>query len=57
MPENLENEEARQFFENLCKEHKIECKPPRTTARLIDKLVGEFIEVDCCNPTFITEHP
>jgi lysyl-tRNA synthetase class 2 len=35
----------------------IECSPPHTTARLLDKLVGEFIEPTCINPTFITEHP
>ena len=30
---------------------------PRSTARLIDKLVGEYIESDCKNPTFIIDHP
>merc|ERR1711977_705614 len=39
------------------KEFGIECSPPHTTARLLDKLVGEFIEPTCINPTFITEHP
>jgi lysyl-tRNA synthetase class 2 len=24
---------------------------------LIDKLVGEFIEVNCKNPTFLIDHP
>lgn len=27
-----------------CKKHNVECSPPQTTARLLDKLVGEFIE-------------
>ena len=31
--------------------------PPLTNARLLDKLVGEFIEEQCINPTFITGHP
>lgn len=35
----------------------IECPPPRTSARLLDKLCGEFIEEACINPTFIMEHP
>lgn len=35
----------------------IECPPPRTSARLLDKLCGEYIEEKCINPTFITEHP
>ena len=30
---------------------------PRTTARLLDKLVGDFLEVKCLNPTFIINHP
>jgi lysyl-tRNA synthetase class 2 len=57
LPKDLESEEARQVFENLCKKFKVDCKPPRSTTRLIDKLVGEFLEKDCKNPTFITEHP
>ena len=35
----------------------IDCPSPRTAARLLDKLVGEFLEEQCINPTFITEHP
>lgn len=41
----------------LLDKHGIECSPPRTTARLLDKLVGEFLEMKCDNPTFITDHP
>ncbi len=37
--------------------HNVECSPPRTAARLLDKLVGDFLEETCINPTFITEHP
>ena len=35
----------------------MECPPPRTTARLLDKLVGELLESQCINPTFICDHP
>lgn len=35
---------------------KVECSPPLTNARMLDKLVGEFIEETCVNPTFITGH-
>ncbi|SPP77991.1 lysine--tRNA ligase isoform X1 [Drosophila guanche] len=45
------------FLSQLCVKHQVECPAPRTTARLLDKLVGEFIEEDCINPTFICEHP
>jgi lysyl-tRNA synthetase class 2 len=53
----LASKEATQFLIDLCKKHKVECSPPHTSARLLDKLVGDFIEVNCINPTFITEHP
>lgn len=49
--------ETKQFFDKLCVAHQIECPAPRTTARLLDKLVGEFLEEDCINPTFICDHP
>jgi lysyl-tRNA synthetase class 2 len=35
----------------------VECSPPHTTARLLDSLVGEFLEDNITHPTFITEHP
>ena len=45
------------FLEELCAKHDVQCSAPRTVARLIDKLVGHFLEENCINPTFITEHP
>lgn len=30
--------ETRRFFDNLCVERNVECPPPRTTARLLDKV-------------------
>ncbi|KAF7269944.1 hypothetical protein GWI33_017035 [Rhynchophorus ferrugineus] len=53
----LSTESANKFLSDLCTKHNVECPAPRTTARLLDKLVGEFIEERCINPTFITEHP
>ena len=46
MPENtqLHTEESRAFFDKLCKEKGVECSNPRSTARLIDKLVGHYLE-------------
>lgn len=41
----------------LCREHNLECSPPQTVARLLDTLVGEFLENDIIHPTFVTEHP
>ncbi|GCC27681.1 lysine--tRNA ligase isoform X2 [Chiloscyllium punctatum] len=55
--DQYETEEARKFFDDLCNQKGVECPPPRSTARLLDKLVGEFLEVTCINPTFICDHP
>ncbi|XP_065423771.1 lysine--tRNA ligase isoform X3 [Chrysemys picta bellii] len=55
--DHFETEETRKFFDAICVERGVECPPPRTTARLLDKLVGEFLEVTCINPTFICDHP
>ncbi|XP_033014770.1 lysine--tRNA ligase isoform X1 [Lacerta agilis] len=55
--DQFNTEETRQFFDAICEERGIECPPPRSTARLLDKLVGECLEVTCINPTFICDHP
>uniref|UniRef100_A0A0C9RFR7 Lysine--tRNA ligase n=1 Tax=Fopius arisanus TaxID=64838 RepID=A0A0C9RFR7_9HYME len=55
--DELSTKEANQFLSDLCVKHEVECPAPRTTARLLDKLVGDFIEETCINPTFIVDHP
>ncbi|XP_003704018.2 lysyl-tRNA synthetase isoform X2 [Megachile rotundata] len=55
--DQLNTPEANEMLSNICIKHEIECPPPRTTARLLDKLVGEFIEETCIHPTFILDHP
>jgi lysyl-tRNA synthetase class 2 len=57
LPKDLSTEETRQFLIKLCADKKVECSPPLTTSRLLDKLVGEFIEPTCVNPAFICDHP
>jgi len=54
---DLQTEEARKYLDNLCTKHNVECGNPRTTARLLDKLVGDYLEIQCNNPTFIMDHP
>ncbi|CAH1269734.1 KARS [Branchiostoma lanceolatum] len=49
--------QARKFFDDLCARLEVECPPPRTTARLLDKLVGDYLEVKGISPTFIINHP
>lgn len=55
--DQLHTEETNEFLKRMLKKTKVECSPPLTNARMIDKLVGEFIEEKCVNPTFITGHP
>jgi len=57
IPTPLESPETQKFLVELCAKHNVNCPPPQTTSRLLDKLVGDFIEVECINPTFITDHP
>jgi len=56
-PDTLHTEEARLHLDRICTENQVDCPPPRTAARLLDKLVGDYLEETCVNPTFITEHP
>jgi len=59
-PKDLSSEEANGFVAEICVKHKVECPPPRTTARMLDKLVGHFLEADpdfMKKPMFIMDHP
>lgn len=56
-PSELTTPEAQNKLKALCEKHGVECSPPQTSARLLDKLVGEYLEEKCINPTFIMEHP
>ena len=40
-----------------CNEKKVDCPPPQSTARLLDKLVGEYLESRCLNPAFLIDQP
>ena len=57
LPTDLESEETRLFLMELCEKKGVDCADPKTTARLLDKLCGEFVEPKCVNPTFIIDHP
>lgn len=56
-PKLLNTPEANKTLSDLCVKYEVECPPPRTTARLLDKLVGHFLEENCINPTFLCDHP
>ncbi|KAG0302997.1 lysyl-tRNA synthetase [Linnemannia gamsii] len=55
--DTLHTPEATKFLSDLCIKHEVDCSAPRTSGRLLDKLVGDFIEVECISPTFIMGHP
>lgn len=57
LPEDLSTTNANEFVDKLCTKFNIDCSFPRTTARLLDKLAGHFIEPQCTNPTFLINHP
>uniref|UniRef100_A0A3Q0QQ45 Lysine--tRNA ligase n=1 Tax=Amphilophus citrinellus TaxID=61819 RepID=A0A3Q0QQ45_AMPCI len=41
--DSYDSDETRKFFDDLCVQKGVECPPPRTTARLLDKVVYKFI--------------
>ncbi|RWR90194.1 lysine--tRNA ligase isoform X1 [Cinnamomum micranthum f. kanehirae] len=57
IPKDLASEEANKYLIDACLKFDVKCPPPQTTARLLDKLVGHFLEETCVNPTFIINHP
>lgn len=57
LPRDFSSESARSALDDLVKKLKIDCPPPRTATRLLDKLCGNLIEDKIVNPAFIVEHP
>ncbi|XP_044464513.1 lysine--tRNA ligase, cytoplasmic-like [Mangifera indica] len=57
IPKDLSSDEANKYLQDACLKYDIKCPPPQTTARLLDKLVGHFLEEMCVNPAFIINHP
>ena len=57
IPLPLESDECNQFLKDCCKRFGVDCGLPHTTTRLLDKLVGHFLEEQLVNPGFIIDHP
>lgn len=55
--DQLHTAETGEFLKSVLDKHGIQCPPPLTNARMLDKLVGDFLEDTCINPTFIMGHP
>lgn len=41
--DEMHTDETNQFLQKMCKKMNVECPPPLTNARMIDKLTGEFV--------------
>lgn len=54
--DQLHTAETGEFLKKVLADNKMDCPPPLTNARMLDKLVGE-LEDTCINPTFIFGHP
>lgn len=54
--DQLHTAETGEFLKSILIKHKLDCPPPLTNARMLDKLVGELEDM-CINPTFIFGHP
>jgi lysyl-tRNA synthetase, class II len=54
---NLNSEHAGEEYKNLHDLLGVKVEPPFTLNRLVDNLVGEFVEPKCIQPTFLMNHP
>lgn len=54
--DQLHTAETGEFLKSILIKNKLDCAPPLTNARMLDKLVGELEDM-CINPTFIFGHP
>eukprot|EP01010_Urceolus_cornutus_P005638 NODE_99_length_2471_cov_516.067300_g79_i0.p1 GENE.NODE_99_length_2471_cov_516.067300_g79_i0~~NODE_99_length_2471_cov_516.067300_g79_i0.p1 ORF type:complete len:756 (-),score=205.95 NODE_99_length_2471_cov_516.067300_g79_i0:120-2387(-) len=57
LPKDLDCPEAAKALLVICQKLNVDCPAPHTTARLLDRLVGEYLESQCISPTFIIDHP
>ena len=51
--DQLHTTETNEFLKKVLQKMNVQCSEPRSNARMIDKLVGEYIEETAINPTFI----
>ncbi|KAF9969712.1 hypothetical protein BGZ73_007805 [Actinomortierella ambigua] len=53
---DLNNEPVEELL-SLCKKHHVYISAPHTVPRIMDKLISQFIEPECVQPTFLWGHP
>lgn len=54
---NIMLPETLKLLIDTCDKHEIKVENPKTLTRVLDKLVGHFIEPKCINPSFIVGYP
>lgn len=52
-PDTLHTAEAGEFLKKVLTKTKVECNPPLTNARMLDALVGEFLESQCVSELYL----
>lgn len=57
IPRPLDGNTAHAFLVETLANRKLDLKAPHSTKRIIDRLAEEYVEVQCIQPTFITDHP
>jgi len=54
---DITSSSATEEYKNLVELLEVKISPPHTLNRLVDGLIGEFVEVLCIQPTFLINHP
>ena len=49
-PSDLSTPESKTFLDDLCIDKNVDCSEPRTSSRLMDKLIGHYLEPTCVKP-------
>ena len=55
--DQLHTPTSTKFLQNLLEKTKVECAAPQTNPRMLDALIGEFLEPECVQPTLLINHP
>ena len=55
--DQFHTQETGDFLKKVLAKMKVECTPPLTNPRMFDALIGEFLESDAIQPTFLVGHP
>ena len=53
---NINNQQSIEYLKSKCQEYDLKCYP-LTISKMLDKLIGHFLEPLCTNPTFLINHP